>query len=146
MCRQIPPGADPVRTVLKAATAAAVRTGAALDPFLADIRALDPFLADIRAVEAAAAEAAVRTLPDAAGAEIRRGDRRPGRLPADRRNQRMGGGGRQIGAAPRRDRRCPGRAVRAANLTAGFGATLPHARPAPSGAGREKCCFQAKAP
>ena len=138
MCRRMPPGADPVRTVLKAATAAAVRTGAALDPSLADIRAVE--------AAAAEAEAAVRTLLDAAGAEIRRGDRRPGRLPADRRNQRMGGGGRQIGAAPRRDRRCPGRAVRAANLTAGFGATLPHARPAPSGAGREKCCFQAKAP
>ena len=63
MCRRMPPGAAPVRTVLKAATAAAVRTGAALDPSLADVRA----------VEAAAAEAEVRTLLDAAGAEIRRG-------------------------------------------------------------------------
>ena len=64
MCRRMPPGADPVRTVPAAATAA-VRTGAALDPSLTDIRA----------VEAAAAEAegAVRTFPDAAGAGIRRG-------------------------------------------------------------------------
>ena len=65
MCRRMPPGADPVRTVLESATAAAVRIGAALDPSLADIRAVE--------AAAAEAEAAVRTLLDAAGAEIRRG-------------------------------------------------------------------------